>query len=200
MNGSMPLESIEKIIPEISIIPSKKQVLIVEKKLPPTCPPSAWYCYTLVSLDRKRTYIGKTNDLERRLRQHNGEIAGGARSTRGRGPFKYAFYTTGFQSEGDALCFEWAMHHPTGKRRQTRKPGLRGAIAALIKVLNKERWTRKCAPARQTPLIVHWNLDPKEYSVPSPTILPPYVSVSVSISFSVVNDADIAADGPMESH
>ncbi len=31
-------------------------------------------------------YTGITNDLERRLRQHNGEMRGGARYTRSKGP------------------------------------------------------------------------------------------------------------------
>lgn len=41
-----------------------------------------WYIYLLRS--DTRTYVGATVDARRRLRQHNGEIKGGARATRGR--------------------------------------------------------------------------------------------------------------------
>lgn len=35
--------------------------------------------YVLESLDGKRTYVGVTKNMRRRLRQHNGELAGGAK-------------------------------------------------------------------------------------------------------------------------
>lgn len=47
------------------------------------------YCvYLLVHTTHNRTYVGITNNLKRRLRQHNGEIKGGAK------------YTTAFKSDG----------------------------------------------------------------------------------------------------
>lgn len=110
-----------------------------------------WYCYC-IKTGNCRSYIGKTNNLDRRLRQHNEEIAGGARSTRGRGPWTYAFWVSGFRTEEEVLCFEWAMHHPQGLPRKRRRAGLDGALAALVTVCNKERWTRKCPPACERPL------------------------------------------------
>jgi putative endonuclease len=44
-----------------------------------------WYVYLLACSDGSH-YTGVTVDLERRLRQHNGELAGGARYTRPRRP------------------------------------------------------------------------------------------------------------------
>lgn len=44
-----------------------------------------FYVYILQCAD-STYYIGKTTDLTKRLRQHNGEIAGGAKYTRGRRP------------------------------------------------------------------------------------------------------------------
>ena len=45
-----------------------------------TCRPMKWTVYLLAAA--KRTYVGITTDLRRRLDQHNGERRGGARSTR----------------------------------------------------------------------------------------------------------------------
>jgi putative endonuclease len=44
-----------------------------------------WQVYLLRCADGS-LYAGVARDLERRLRQHNGELAGGARYTRGRRP------------------------------------------------------------------------------------------------------------------
>ncbi len=44
-----------------------------------------WYVYLVQCADGS-LYAGSTSDLERRLRQHNGELVGGARYTRVRRP------------------------------------------------------------------------------------------------------------------
>ena len=143
-----------------------------------------WTCYCIESDNGKWTYIGKTNNLARRLRQHNGELSGGAKYTAGRGPFHYAFYVTGFQTESQVLCFEWALHHGGyGGRKSRRRPGVTGAVQALVRVVNKDRWTRKCPLAETIPLIIHDCYVPgksKEKSVINmipPDTLPKYVTL-----------------------
>ena len=56
----------------------------------------------------KRDYIGTTMDLQRRLRQRNGDLKGGASCTQGS---TWCVHKTvdGFQSWEDCLKFEWAL-------------------------------------------------------------------------------------------
>ena len=91
--------------------------------------PNAYVCYFL-SNQTRRSYVGITNCLERRLRQHNGLIKGGARATRGKGPWKVEVLATGFRDKRQCLSFEWFMHHlkPRG--------AYIGSIARRIKCAN----------------------------------------------------------------
>jgi len=50
--------------------------------------------------------VGVTPDLDRRLRQHNGEISGGARATTGR-KWERICHVRGFPDHRAALQFEW---------------------------------------------------------------------------------------------
>ena len=49
-----------------------------------------WIVYLLECAD-KTLYCGITNNLNKRLRQHNGEIPGGAKYTRSRNPLKLVY-------------------------------------------------------------------------------------------------------------
>lgn len=53
-------------------------------------------------------YTGQTTDLERRLAQHNGEKPGGAKFTRGRGPWRLV-HVEEFEDVGEALKRERAI-------------------------------------------------------------------------------------------
>jgi predicted GIY-YIG superfamily endonuclease len=55
---------------------------------------------------RAKTYVGATVNPDRRLRQHNGELSGGARATAGR-LWRRRFLVGGFREERAALRFEW---------------------------------------------------------------------------------------------
>ena len=52
---------------------------------------NSWFVYLVRCLDGS-FYAGVTTDLERRVRQHNGEIVGGANYTRARRPVALAWY------------------------------------------------------------------------------------------------------------
>ena len=95
-----------------------------------------YYVYIIHS-DFERTYCGVTDDLERRLKQHNGIIKGGAKATRGRS-WEYFFIIEGFRDRIEALQFEWKMHHPDGKKRKNKKyNGLEGRLLSIKEVFEK---------------------------------------------------------------
>lgn len=107
-----------------------------------------WYCYILRTsnpLYGNHTYNGSTNNLIRRLRQHNSELTGGAKATHNKGPWKYYAILTGFDTRLEALSCEWKIKHPTGHRNRPKKYcGITGRINAFNLILNQDKWTSKC--------------------------------------------------------
>jgi putative endonuclease len=62
-----------------------------------------------------RTYIGYSTNLAKRLRQHAGELVGGARSTRGH-CWTLVGYIQGFTDKGHAMSVEWKAKRVHGVR------------------------------------------------------------------------------------
>lgn len=75
--------------------------------------------YLLKHENLNRTYVGITNNLKRRLRQHNGEIKGGARSTKSclkKGKW-YIYGVIPNLSKWEALSREKIIHLKSKKRK-----------------------------------------------------------------------------------
>lgn len=72
-------------------------------------------CYLIRSLINNRIYIGYTVDFNRRIRQHNGEITGGAKKTKNHRPWTPVCIIEGFLDQSTALRFEYRLQH-NGKR------------------------------------------------------------------------------------
>ncbi|CAI5994309.1 unnamed protein product [Closterium sp. NIES-64] len=51
-------------------------------------------------------------DAERRLKQHNGEVVGGAKSTRAGRPWALVSVVSGFRTRSEAFQFEWRWKNP----------------------------------------------------------------------------------------
>lgn len=106
-----------------------------------------WFCYILRCVNGENsncTYNGSTNNIWRRIRQHCGEISGGAKATKGK-KWEYYAIMTGFTNHQNALSCEWRIKHPTNKKKRPLKYcGIKGRIAGLNEVLCQEKWTQQC--------------------------------------------------------
>lgn len=75
-----------------------------------------WYVYVLISA-RGRTYVGVAVDVERRLRQHNGLLAGGARATRAGRPWRVGQVVGPLPGRGRAQAAEHLLKQRRGHQR-----------------------------------------------------------------------------------
>ena len=82
-----------------------------------TVQPISHSVYVLKSLTTNRAYVGYTVDFQRRLRQHNGEIAGGAKKTSKDKPWTPVCIISGFTDNHCALRFEFRLQHLPGRKR-----------------------------------------------------------------------------------
>lgn len=99
-------------------------------------------CYCLAS-EQQTTYVGFTTDLDRRLKQHNGDLQGGAKATHGKS-WKRILSVTGFPTKQAALQFEWRWKHLS--RKTPGNTAVERRCHALIALLNLERSTSKAIP------------------------------------------------------
>ena len=107
------------------------------------------------------TYIGATVDLDKRIRQHNKEIKGGATATSikvSNGEvWSYVCYVENFPSWNEALKFEWRwkqISRQIQKSKSSQKP-IERRLEALEKLLSLDKSTSKAE------LYSNWEIPPK---------------------------------------
>ena len=124
------------------------------------------FVYLLVS-SKGSTYVGATIDLERRLRQHNKEIKGGAHATgvkvAGGEIWTRAAHVAGFPDWQAALQFEWRWKQLSRKLSIKMNP-LTRRIEALKTLLSLERSTTKAIPYSEwtSPPVAHMETEEAE--------------------------------------
>tara|TARA_Y100000816_G_scaffold292145_1_gene286054 strand:+ start:174 stop:605 length:432 start_codon:yes stop_codon:yes gene_type:complete len=106
------------------------------------------FVYFLLCSDNS-TYIGATIDLDRRLRQHNKIIKGGATATgikvdKGH-TWKRVCYVSGFPNWNSTLQFEWRWKQISRKLDKKMIP-LERRLLALNQLLSLEQSTSKAIP------------------------------------------------------
>jgi predicted GIY-YIG superfamily endonuclease len=121
------------------------------------------FVYLLLSTSGN-TYVGATISLERRLRQHNKEIKGGARITgmqvdRGE-QWERAAHVSGFPDWKSALQFEWRWKQISRKFPMSMLP-IERRLRALNTLLALHQSTSKAKPfiEWETPPNVHLETD-----------------------------------------
>jgi predicted GIY-YIG superfamily endonuclease len=111
------------------------------------------YVYLLVSTNGA-TYVGATIDLDRRLRQHNKEIKGGAHATSikvSQGEiWTRAAHVSGFPDWQAALQFEWRWKQLSRKLPIKMQP-LERRLKALKQLLKLSQSTSKAIPYIEWP-------------------------------------------------
>lgn len=110
-----------------------------------------WICYIIHN--KNCSYVGITNNIEKRLKKHNQELSGGAKYTKliGKG-WKYICIIEGFKNKIDCLRFEWAVKHYPPKN----KTGIYNRLRKLEGVLNKDKWTSKSPDSKDYKLKIVW--------------------------------------------
>ncbi|XP_061998676.1 structure-specific endonuclease subunit slx1 isoform X1 [Rosa rugosa] len=125
----------------------------------------SWSVYLILSTNAPiKTYVGVTTDFSRRLKQHNGELKGGAKASHAGRPWICACLIHGFKDQNEACAFEskWKTLSRSlpRKRKDDNKveqvndlsrPLLQHRQAALNRVKGKFDCTR---------LEIDWKLNP----------------------------------------
>lgn len=101
-----------------------------------------YYCYLIYSTSSMKTYIGITNNLDKRLKQHNKLLKGGAKCTKQCDDWNYKIIVEGFKDRATVSSFEWYWkHQQTIQNKWTHtRPGIDNKINRLHNLLSEERW------------------------------------------------------------
>lgn len=115
----------------------------------------SFFVYLLLSSPhRDATYVGATVDLDRRLRQHNKEIKGGAHATGAKvlkgETWIRAAHVEGFPDWQSALQFEWRWKQLTRKLTISGHP-LKRRMLALKQLLALDKPTTKAKSYSEWP-------------------------------------------------
>jgi predicted GIY-YIG superfamily endonuclease len=107
------------------------------------------YCYILYNRCSNKTYVGYTNNPKRRIRQHNGELSGGARYTTSAianspvvNPWDFAVIITTSDAfeKRTALSLEWYIKY-VSRKAHLKKGTLLNRLNALVTCLMMEKYS-----------------------------------------------------------
>ncbi|PON74332.1 GIY-YIG nuclease superfamily [Parasponia andersonii] len=135
-----------------------------EAKLSPGSKSRSWCVYLIISTNTPiKTYVGITTCFSRRLKQHNGELKGGAKATRSGRPWISACLIEGFKDQSEASEFEskWKIFSrklPRKKENHTGEKQVKDSSLLLLQhrqaALNKVEGSFDCSN-----LEINWHLN-----------------------------------------
>ncbi|KAM7264298.1 hypothetical protein ACFE04_001981 [Oxalis oulophora] len=137
--------------------PSKPQALSPS----PSSKSKSWSVYLILSTNSPiKTYVGVTNNFNHRLKQHNGELKGGAKASRSGRPWVCACLIRGFSDHSEACVFESKWKSVSRKLPRKKKNGDvdEGPLLLLQhreKALDKVKGLLDCSC-----LEIDWKLNP----------------------------------------
>lgn len=109
----------------------------------------SFYCYMLYT-DNNKTYVGATTDPDRRLRQHNGELSGGAKATGIQvamgSIWKLGCYINNIPEWRSALQIEWRWKQLGHTQFKHIRDPIQRRLYSLKKLLTLEKPTEKGIP------------------------------------------------------
>ncbi len=111
----------------------------------------------MIGTPGQKTYIGATVDLDRRLRQHNKEISGGAHATGAQvdkgSHWRRVCHVANFPTWQAALQFEWRWKNLSRRKDfLVIKNPIERRMAALNALLSFDRSTSKAIPYSEWPV------------------------------------------------
>ena len=114
-----------------------------------------FFCYLLYTNNTLKTYVGATTDPDRRLRQHNKEISGGAKATgisvqQGL-TWQRACYITGIPEWRSALQIEWRWKQLSRTQYKHIRNPIHRRLYSLKKLLLLDKPTEKAIPYEAYP-------------------------------------------------
>ena len=129
---------------EDDAIEDETTTFVVQAAAAPAAAPASksFFVYMLESSVSRATYVGATVDVNHRLRQHNGELAGGAHATTMRvkagETWRRVCYVSGFPDWPAALQFEWRWKQlsrkllPSPKGKKGSRPVVGGSLSRPV--------------------------------------------------------------------
>lgn len=87
-----------------------------------------------------KIYIGYTVNFSRRIRQHNGELVGGAKRTQQGRPWTPIAITSGFPDQHHGLSFEWHLQRMYRKKRASHHTAIQHVLDCLQRLKAKEKF------------------------------------------------------------
>ena len=127
--------------------------------------------------NRTKYYIGYTNNPCRRIRQHNCELVGGAKATKGY-KWEYCGLITNFRNHIEGLQIEWRLKH------STKKTGIVNKINSFIEYVDLHL---KASP-KNSQMIDKLHMSINYNLLPNINIIP---SINIQIINKEINNDDI---------